>query len=261
MKFVDKLVNQFDINGNDVKVIQQSNIIAFALSSRDNVRHVVKMEVANILFPDFKKIPLFPYLFGFKIKVQTKEGEVEMDIRDLDELSNCLNLRVLDHHVLQWVEKEGRLMADFYRWNKTMLDKWLPYAVPIGIASEEGKKNLDDFIQTVVEEERHFLLSWFNAGFDYRLVVTPEEHRLGIPVTKEFLEKFGNKVINNWQDAKDGQYPTCTIDIGDYIIFELNKNTLSWEVYVCEKGAFNKSYKTMSEDTLDEQLARMDLKI
>ena len=245
------------VNGIDTKTALQASVREWALDdSARRIQSAVKIEVVNILFP---KLPrLFESLFGETITVRTKEGDVSINVSDLDMKSHALNMRVIDHKVFAPVKKMGgKPMVDFYVWGEKMLAKNIKNAVDFGYASADATTRLEAFVETIVEEDREIFLEWFKAfPMNFKFVLTPEEHKLVIPVTQELIDTFGEYMINNWQEANaDGTYPACHIAIGDYLIFDQAKDN-TWALYVCEEATYVRTYKPCNADVDSELVAR-----
>ena len=246
--------------GTDTKIALSEKILAWALSDTSRFNTMLKMEMANLLFPELP--PFFPYLFGETITVKTKEGDVEVNVRDLDLKKHALNLRFVDHRALLPVKKfDGKLMPDFFVWGEKMLNKNLKKAVDFGFATDDAAAKVHEFAATLAtDQDRDLLIGWLKFfGVNFKFVVTAEENKITIPVTQEFIDIFGDSVINNWQDLDEntGMYPACKIAIGDHLVLDQGSDGRVL-VYVCEAATAIETYKNRDGELVKE-LANLGL--
>lgn len=189
----------------------------------------VKMEIGNILLPQWNPENLMTYMF--RMCVKTKEAPMGCFY---DEAEFTPVLRIIDHTVV-----DERNQTDNYCWDKAMVAKHIDKAVPIGTDSAKGVVVMSSLICSISKESDRTKLGNFFAEHkrDLLYIVTPEENRMCIPVTQELYDAGLTWCIDQWITPDEtGEYPKTELNVGDVLIVDSG-------VYCCRKDVFNKTYK------------------
>lgn len=190
----------------------------------------IKMEIGNILLPRWNPENLMSYMF--RMCVKTKEAPMGCFY---DEAEFTPVLRIVDHAV---VDEHNR--TDNYCWDKKMVAKHIDRAVPIGTDSAKGIVVMSKLMGSIPKEaDRLTLATLFSEQKrDLLYIVTPEEARMCIPVTKELYDAGLTWCIDEWiEPDENGEYMRTELEVGDVLIASENG------VYCCRKNVFAKTYK------------------
>jgi hypothetical protein len=140
--------------------------------------------------------------------------------------------------VLQAVEKyNGKLMPDVYAKKSSQYPSEAKRK-PIGVATPEGRANLDKTLDLIYAENEREMFKVFmeKRNFDSDAVITAEEVRLGVFVTQEMIDAGITHIVNDWDEAEDGYYTANALEVGDLLIYN------NGMFYLVEKGIASLTY-------------------
>ena len=214
--------------------LQSNKILAqFVLEKEEKV---IKKEINNILFPNWKELGLLGKIF--RQTIRTKENPEGFTY---EETEYQVVMRILG----------GKLyinnMVDAYTWTKERVNKYLSRGEHkfIGINSYENLMNLIEVIKSLKNEEDKLTVTDMflkNNNYTFINVKTPAEERHVMIVDEEIL-KVTKGIVNEWDGCKGEEVDPTPIEIGDAIVITLCDNPqCGYTFYRIGRDEFKETY-------------------